>query len=81
MPVLGPRAIAPLTSCFRPACDRSHPALFKAGIGTNLYEMLTGKLPFPSNDPLEIVYSHIAVPPLDIGIKSIQKYLLQSQRE
>jgi len=29
-----------------------------------LYEMLTGKLPFPSNDPLEIVYSHIAVQPI-----------------
>ena len=27
--------------------------------------MLTGKLPFPSNDPLERVYSHIAVPPID----------------
>uniref|UniRef100_UPI00403E99A2 AAA family ATPase n=1 Tax=Microcoleus sp. TaxID=44472 RepID=UPI00403E99A2 len=30
-------------------------------LGITLYEMLTGKLPFPSNDPLEIVYSHIAV--------------------
>jgi serine/threonine protein kinase len=25
--------------------------------------MLTGKLPFPSKDPLERVYSHIAVQP------------------
>jgi serine/threonine protein kinase len=33
-------------------------------IGIALYEMLTGKLPFPSNDPLEIVYSHIAVQPI-----------------
>ncbi|MEG4486199.1 AAA family ATPase [Microcoleus sp. D2_18a_B4] len=32
--------------------------------GITLYEMLTGKLPFCSNDPLEIVYSHIAVPPI-----------------
>ncbi|MEG4281883.1 AAA family ATPase [Microcoleus sp. A006_D1] len=31
-------------------------------LGITLYEMLTGNLPFPSNDPLEIVYSHIAVP-------------------
>ena len=34
-------------------------------IGITLYEMLTGKLPFPSNDPLERVYSHIAVSPID----------------
>ncbi|MEG4859064.1 AAA family ATPase [Microcoleus sp. K1-B6] len=32
--------------------------------GITLYEMLTGKLPFRSNDPLEIVYSHIAVQPI-----------------
>ena len=30
-------------------------------LGITLYEMLTGKLPFPSKDPLEIVYSHIAI--------------------
>jgi serine/threonine protein kinase len=30
-----------------------------------LYEILTGKLPFPSNDPLERVYSHIPVSPID----------------
>ncbi|MEG4531632.1 AAA family ATPase [Microcoleus sp. D2_18a_D3] len=29
-------------------------------VGITLYEMLTGQLPFMSNDPLEIVYSHIA---------------------
>ncbi|MCC3448322.1 MAG: AAA family ATPase [Microcoleus sp. PH2017_29_MFU_D_A] len=29
-------------------------------LGITLYEMLTGELPFPSKDPLEIVYSHIA---------------------
>jgi hypothetical protein len=27
--------------------------------------MQTGKLPFPSNDPLERVYIPIAVPPID----------------
>jgi serine/threonine protein kinase len=30
-------------------------------LGTTLYEMLTGQLPFTSSDPLEIVYNHIAV--------------------
>ena len=34
-------------------------------IGITLYEMLTGKLPLPSNDPLEKVYSYIAVQPID----------------
>ncbi|MEG4444212.1 AAA family ATPase [Microcoleus sp. AT9_B5] len=29
-------------------------------LGITLYEMLTGQLPFTSNDPLEIVYCHIA---------------------
>ncbi|MEG3933094.1 AAA family ATPase [Microcoleus sp. T3_B1] len=33
-------------------------------LGITLYEMLTGKLPFCSNDPLEVVYSHIAVQPI-----------------
>ncbi|MBD1882881.1 ATP-binding sensor histidine kinase [Microcoleus vaginatus] len=33
-------------------------------LGITLYEMLTGKLPFPSSEPLEIVYSHIAVQPI-----------------
>ncbi|MEG4350860.1 AAA family ATPase [Microcoleus sp. LAD1_D5] len=33
-------------------------------LGITLYEMLTGKLPFQSSDPLEIVYSHIAVQPI-----------------
>ncbi|MFM9266488.1 protein kinase domain-containing protein [Tychonema sp. BBK16] len=30
-------------------------------LGITLYEILTGKLPFQSSDPLEIVYSHIAI--------------------
>ncbi|MBE9186887.1 AAA family ATPase [Microcoleus sp. LEGE 07076] len=30
-------------------------------LGITLYEILTGKLPFQSSDPLEIVYNHIAV--------------------
>jgi predicted ATPase/signal transduction histidine kinase len=32
-------------------------------LGVTLYEMLTGQLPFQSQDPLEIVYSHIAKTP------------------
>jgi len=34
-------------------------------LGVTLYEMLTKKIPFFSEDPLEIVYRHIAVPPLN----------------
>ena len=33
-------------------------------LGITLYEMLTGRLPFQSSDPLEIVYSHIAIQPI-----------------
>ncbi len=32
-------------------------------LGVTLYELLTGRLPFRSNDPLEVVHSHIARPP------------------
>jgi predicted ATPase/signal transduction histidine kinase len=32
-------------------------------LGVTLYELLTGNIPFFSQDPLEIVYSHIAVQP------------------
>jgi serine/threonine protein kinase len=34
-------------------------------LGVTLYEMLTGKTPFCSQDPLELVYSHIAVQPIN----------------
>ncbi|MCW5314457.1 AAA family ATPase [Nostoc sp. KVJ3] len=34
-------------------------------LGVTLYEMLTDKIPFFSQDPLEIVYSHIAVQPIN----------------
>ncbi|MDY6939656.1 MAG: AAA family ATPase [Cyanobacteriota bacterium] len=29
------------------------------GLGVTFYELLTGELPFPSNDPLELVHCHI----------------------
>ncbi len=33
-------------------------------LGVTLYELLTGQLPFLANDPLEVVYSHIAKNPI-----------------
>ena len=33
-------------------------------LGVTFYEMLTGKLPFNSTDPLELIHSHIAVTPV-----------------
>jgi predicted ATPase/signal transduction histidine kinase len=32
-------------------------------LGVNLYEMLTGRVPFQSSDPLTLIHGHIAVPP------------------
>ncbi|MBD2455279.1 AAA family ATPase [Nostoc sp. FACHB-87] len=34
-------------------------------LGVTLYEMLTQQIPFVSPDPLEVVYRHIAVPPVN----------------
>ena len=33
------------------------------GLGVTLYELMTGRLPFISNDPLELLHCHIAQPP------------------
>ncbi len=33
-------------------------------LGVTFYEMLTGKVPFESSDPLELVHFHIAKPPI-----------------
>src|SRR6476469_9404782 len=36
-------------------------------VGVTFYELLTGELPFQSNDPLELVHSHIAKQPPLLG--------------
>ncbi len=33
-------------------------------LGIVFYEMLTGTVPFKSDDPMEVIYSHIAIPPV-----------------
>ncbi|BAY11537.1 trifunctional serine/threonine-protein kinase/ATP-binding protein/sensor histidine kinase [Calothrix sp. NIES-2098] len=35
-------------------------------LGVTFYEMLTGQLPFQSDDPLELIYCHIAKQPVEI---------------
>ncbi|MEM7183829.1 MAG: AAA family ATPase [Spirochaetota bacterium] len=40
-------------------------------LGITFFEMLTGELPFPTNDPIELIHSHIALaPPLVHEIKN-----------
>ena len=36
-------------------------------LGVTLYQMLTGQLPFTSNDPLELIHAHIAEQPTSIN--------------
>jgi PAS domain S-box-containing protein len=36
-------------------------------LGITFYEMLTGKVPFPSKDLMELIYSHVAKEPEDIN--------------
>ncbi len=37
-------------------------------LGVTLYELLTGELPFISNDPMELVHAHIAKPPVPVHV-------------
>jgi len=32
-------------------------------LGVTFYQMLTGSVPFPSNDPLEVIHGHLAISP------------------
>lgn len=36
-------------------------------LGITFYEMLTGKVPFQSKDPIQLIYSHVAKEPEDIS--------------
>jgi predicted ATPase/signal transduction histidine kinase len=35
-------------------------------LGVTFYELLTGRLPFPTNDPMELVHSHLTKQPLAV---------------
>lgn len=59
-------------------------------LGVTIYEMLTGQLPFISDDPMELVHSHIAVlptpphelsPRIPLGVSNIVCCLLEKRAE
>ncbi|MEH2097617.1 ATP-binding protein, partial [Nostoc sp.] len=44
-------------------------------VGVTFYELLTGKLPFASNDPMELVHSHIAKQPEQVKSAEIPQVI------
>jgi PAS domain S-box-containing protein len=48
-------------------------------LGVTFYEMLTGKLPFESSDPLELVHCHIAKMPPVFGSRESENLLCSHQ--
>lgn len=51
-------------------------------LGVTFYELLTGKLPFETNDALELVHCHIAqhpIPPHQLGGRAVQPFPRQFQ--
>lgn len=55
-------------------------------LGVTFYEVLSGKLPFTSEDVIEVIYAHIAVPPKSIvgipdKLNELLRYLLAKNPE
>ena len=48
-------------------------------LGVTFYELLTGELPFTSNDPLELVHSHLAKQPMSVRQLKANTPLMVSQ--
>ena len=37
-------------------------------LGVTLYELITGQLPFPNEDPMELIHAHLAVVPVPVNV-------------